>query len=281
MSLRKAITRTVTSSATTTGVVEDIATIADTQLVSVIINNSNRRMTGLQVVGGQVAVGDTVIIDFTGGAKPYVRPNTQNPNISETAEYEDMNDILQDNSDEVNPDTDGESYLDRILKTATKAKVARLWASQGGTYYPIWNTFITNTMGVSLSNAYGYYGIVANITGIYYISYTVTFGEGCPGIPIVGVYDNNYDYSAWWNGWYHGLFIDKNLEGGGRTINISTVQYAREGDYIYGDMAYNTWMSTQIMSTIVSNPDHSSPVLSVVLLNTSSGIGLNPMPTAG
>jgi len=282
MSLRKLVTRTVTSSATMVATVENIAQIGNTQLATVRLQGSGNRMTNLQVVGGKVTVGDTVIVDTSSGM-PYIRPNTPTPTTEDSEAYTDMNDSLGENSDDDNPDTDEISPLDKILETAGKALVTKLWASRdtepGGVIE--FDTAIVNTLSASIISGRAYYfsnytGIQAPISGIYLIQAIIGIGEsteknGRASLHI-GVDDIDDLTNGWsdeeWDEWY---YIPTNGIGGVMVYNIQTVIYADSGD---GMFCTYEWESNDD-SIIVSDPNQKYPLLTAVLLRPGNS-GYNP-----
>ena len=261
MSLRKSITRTVTSSATMTAIVEDIAQIGNTQLATVRLQGSGNRMTNLQVVGGQVAVGDSVTVDMSSGSKPYIRPNTPAPTTIDSVEYEEMLDTFEDNTDDIDPTADYATALDKLLKEASKSLVCKIFNGD----------VIVNTLGATILHANS---IAVPMRGIYWVQTIVTVGEGTPSFIFIDLEDIDSGTSYTDDNLIESYYPDNNLIGGVYTYNVSSVVFADEGDIItagHGGASY--W--TIDLPSVIQSTESCSQTLSVVLINPGSDIGYN------
>lgn len=256
MSLRKSINRTVTSSATMEATVEDVAQIGNTQLATVRLRGSGSRMTNLQVVGGTVAVGDSVTVDMATGGKPYVRPNTLEPDTEESPEYEEMLNTFEDNTDDSDPLADYLTELDKLLKQASKAVVCKIVDGE----------IVTNTLGAVLISPTS---IQVPIKGIYWVSGIAEVNEG--SIHGTGISLDDLDYDTSWNSdsMNDNYYFSENMIGGNNTHNMSSVFFADAGDIF----------SVSLLSFSKSPggfPSMISKEITVVLINPGNGIGYNP-----
>lgn len=254
MSLRRAVNRTVTSSSTSRGTIEDVALINHTQIVSVVLSGSTRRITGLQVVGGKVSIGDSVTIDFSSGGHPYVRPNTLESSAEISDEYSDMNDDIEDNTTNDNPDFDWESALNKLMKEAPKCFGIKV----------VDGAVVFNSIGASYSRG----TIYTPISGIYWVQVTATVGEGTPGSPsieMIDMIDDKDSYDDVDEPYYPDP--DSSLFGGDNIFNISSVVYSEEFDVISGGVGSGFWVTVPCAD--IANE------ITAILLCTSEHIGYN------
>jgi hypothetical protein len=228
MSLRRSVIRSVNSSATSQGTIEDIALINHTQIVSVILVNSNRRITGLQVVGGRVSIGDSVTIDFSSGGHPYVRPNTPEEEEASIA-YEKVAEITEDSEPKDNIPFDWELELQKLLQEAPKCFGIKV----------VDGVAVFNSIGASYSGG----TIYTPIPGIYWVQVTATVSEGTPGGAVVQMIDMIDDKNS--DDTVYDIYYpdpDSGLIGGDNIFSMSSVVYSEKSDMIIGGVGSGFWV---------------------------------------
>jgi hypothetical protein len=239
-----------------TAIVEGVAQIDNTQLATVRLQGSGSRMTNLQVVGGSVAVGDTVTVDMASGGKPYVRPNTPEATTIDSDEYEEMMDSFEDNTDDQNPLADYPTELDKLLSKASKAVVCKVVNGE----------IVINTLGAELVSPTS---IRVPIRGIYWTLGISEVNEG--SMYSIGIDLDDLDYDTSWNSdtMYDDYYFSENMIGSNNMHNISSVFYADAGD------TFSITLSGFAISP-GGFPSVVSSEATVVLINPGNGIGYNP-----
>lgn len=194
--LRESVRKTIDTGAATWAVVESF----QLGLATVRLTNNGARLTNLNVMGGNVNIGDLVIVDYSAGVKPIVRPPLY-------AKEEYLTEIPLEIAEPITADAAGESFTPangigfRLISYDTDD----MWFDSGTPYRPL-----PRGQWVTLFWDYSQWGATIKGTsvripasGFYLVS--AFWDEAINCREIIGIKNNQpVQYIAWdFSGYYH------------------------------------------------------------------------------